>query len=88
MRLCLLQNRVAVRLIGENEMEHKKWKRIYIEKPKDKALCVSRISGESGYISSTIYDAETDTFRTYQALSNRVIITVWTHDEWRYADET
>ena len=65
-------------------MEHKEWKSIYREKPKDKSVCVSRMSGEEGYASNTIYDAETATFRTFDDRRNRMIITVWKHDEWYY----
>jgi hypothetical protein len=40
--------------------------------------------GEKGYASNTVYDTETATFRTFENLSNRMIITVWKHDEWYY----
>jgi len=65
-------------------MKHKKWRSIYIERPTDQSGCVTRISGEEGYASGCIYDAETATFRTFQDESNRIIITVWKHDEWYY----
>ena len=65
-------------------MKHKEWKSIYRERPKDKAVCVSRISGEECYAGNTVYDAETATFRTFEDHGNRMIITVWKHDEWYY----
>lgn len=68
-------------------VEHKKWNSIYRERPKDKAMCVSRISGEEGYAGSCVYDAETATFRTYVNHRNRMVITVWKHDEWYYKSQ-
>ena len=66
-------------------MEHKEWKSIYKDKPEGTDTCVSRIKGEEGYASNTAYDSETATFRTYEDHRNRVVITVWKHDEWYYA---
>ena len=66
---------------------HKKWKSIYKELPKDKAVCVSRISNQEGFCGSSIYDTGTATFRTYLDKSNRLVITVWKHDEWYYAED-
>ena len=67
-------------------MEHKKWISIYRERPKDGAVCVSRISGEEGYCGHCVYDTESSTFRSYHDHRNRIEITVWKHDEWYYAD--
>lgn len=61
------------------------WKSIYQELPNDGALCNSRISGEEGYTGSTIYCADTATFRTLRDYEDRLEITLWKHDEWQYA---
>lgn len=66
--------------------EHKEWKSIYKELPTDGAKVVSRIAGEEGYCSSTVYDAATHTFRTYEDCRNRLIITIWKHNEWYYCE--
>jgi hypothetical protein len=63
----------------------REWRSIYKERPTDGAVCVSRISGEEGYTSNTIYEAKSATFRTHDDMRNRLIITVWKHDEWHYA---
>jgi len=63
----------------------KEWRSIYKERPADGAVCVSRIAGEAGYTSNTIYEAKSATFRTHEDMRNRLIITVWKHDEWHYA---
>ena len=68
-------------------MRHEKWKSIYIETPRDKSVCVTRIKGRCGYASGTIFDAETKTFRTYEDKENRFVITIWKHDEWYYKKE-
>ena len=64
--------------------EHKKWKSIYRELPEDGAVCTSWKDGELGYVGESIYDAKTNTFRTYENYSNRLVITVWKHDMWYY----
>ena len=66
-------------------MKHKEWKSIYLERPEDSSVCVSRIAGEEGYASNTVYDADTATFRTVVNHRNRVEVTIWKHDEWYYA---
>lgn len=66
-------------------MTDKNWKSIYKERPKNGALCNSRISGKEGYASNTIYCADTATFRTFRDHTNRLEIIVWKHDEWQYA---
>jgi hypothetical protein len=63
---------------------HKEWRSIYKELPDDQAVCCTRISGEAGYVGSTTYDAKTSTFRTYEDKGNRLVITIWKHDEWYY----
>ena len=67
---------------GVMRVEHKEWISIYKQRPEDGEKCVSRIAGEEGYAGSTIYDAKSSTFRTYEDCRNRFIITVWKHDEW------
>jgi hypothetical protein len=65
-------------------MKHKKWISIYQKRPICGSICVSRVSGEEGYTSNTAYDGNTATFRSFENLRNRLIITVWKHDEWYY----
>lgn len=63
----------------------KEWKNIYQERPTDGAVCVSRISEEEGYAGNTVYEKNSATFRSYEDTRNRLIITVWKHNEWHYA---
>ena len=66
------------------KLKHKKWISIYIERPKDGAKVTSRIAGQDGYCGSGTYDSESATFRTFEDAGNRLIITIWKHDEWYY----
>ena len=63
---------------------HKEWKSIYKELPKDNSACASRRSDEEGYCGASVYDEKTATFRSYEDMSNRLVITIWKHDEWYY----
>lgn len=65
-------------------IEHKEWKSIYKEQPEDGSVCVSARSGEQGYVGECIYEAKSNTFRTYDDHRNRLIITIWKHDIWYY----
>ena len=64
--------------------EHKEWKSIYKERPKDQSVCVTRVAGQECFCGHSIYDYSSATFRTYSEQSNRFVITVWKHDEWYY----
>lgn len=61
----------------------KEWKSIYIYTPKDQQKVTCRRAGEESYTGNAIYDERTSTFRTYQDMRNRMIITVWKCDEWK-----
>jgi hypothetical protein len=58
------------------------WISIYRELPEDGQKCKSRIRDEDGFCGSSVYCAKTGTFRTYEDCRNRLIITVWKHNEW------
>ena len=65
-----------------------KWQSIYKERPTDGAVCASRLASNSeGYTSNTTYDARSATFRSFIDRKNRLIITIWKHDEWRYENQ-
>lgn len=63
----------------------KEWKSIYLDKPRNGSLCVTRRSGEDGTATAT-YSGETNTFRAINHLRNRIVVTIWKNDEWRYAE--
>jgi hypothetical protein len=67
------------------DVDQIKWKSIYREQPRDGSKCITRRQGGPGYNSETVYEADTGTFRTYEDLGNRLVITVWKNDEWCYA---
>lgn len=66
---------------------NKEWISIYLAIPEDGAVVASRIAGEEGYCGRSIYDAKAATFRTYEDHRNRLVITIWKHNEWRYIND-
>jgi hypothetical protein len=63
-------------------MIHKEWKSIYKERPANGSICVSRVAGSEAFASGTTYESDSATFRTYENHSNRLVITVWKHEQW------
>lgn len=59
------------------------WKSIYLHKPEDGQLVMSRRSGEEGHVSASTYNAENGTFTTTNDKRNRIEVTIWKHDEWK-----
>ena len=60
--------------------EDQKWISIYVEKPIEGQVCMSKIKGEQGYVSSCVY--HNGYFETYSDESNQFVITRWKHDIW------
>jgi len=58
------------------------WISLDDKKPRHGQVVTSRIAGESGYASGTMYDAPTNTFRTYREYRNRFEVIIWKHNEW------
>ena len=56
------------------------WVSVYIQKPNEGQMVVSRISNEQGYVGECI--CTNGYFETYRNHRNRIEITRWKHDEW------
>ena len=57
-----------------------KWNSIYLSKPENGQICMSKVKGHKGYVGQCIYN--NGNFETYEDDTNRFIIIRWKHDLW------